>query len=120
MLLDNGNDLPGSEYSGSLKTELTLGLPGDGVAVQTTLELRRKRGNVVPTYEDKDGDWMLVGDVPWKLRLMKNSEAIGLGNSVDVGVVNEPSGYNGIFDVFWESLTGDELGDKELRGKFTF
>uniref|UniRef100_A0A453E9K7 Auxin-responsive protein n=1 Tax=Aegilops tauschii subsp. strangulata TaxID=200361 RepID=A0A453E9K7_AEGTS len=21
----------------------------------------------VPTYEDKDGDWMLVGDVPWKL-----------------------------------------------------
>ncbi|GMQ08770.1 hypothetical protein CsSME_00052355 [Camellia sinensis var. sinensis] len=42
----------------------------------------------VPTYEDKDGDWMLVGDVPWKmfvesckrLRLMKSSEAIGLGN----------------------------------------
>ncbi|GFZ04134.1 indole-3-acetic acid 7 [Actinidia rufa] len=40
----------------------------------------------VPTYEDKDGDWMLVGDVPWKmfvesckrLRLMKSSEAIGL------------------------------------------
>lgn len=20
----------------------------------------------VPTYEDRDGDWMLVGDVPWK------------------------------------------------------
>uniref|UniRef100_A0A5B7BQV7 Auxin-responsive protein n=1 Tax=Davidia involucrata TaxID=16924 RepID=A0A5B7BQV7_DAVIN len=40
----------------------------------------------VPTYEDKDGDWMLVGDVPWKmfvescrrLRLMKSSEVIGL------------------------------------------
>ncbi|XP_072953012.1 auxin-responsive protein IAA1-like [Typha angustifolia] len=40
----------------------------------------------VPTYEDKDGDWMLVGDVPWKmfvasckrLRLMKSSEAINL------------------------------------------
>ncbi|PSR96844.1 Auxin-responsive protein [Actinidia chinensis var. chinensis] len=40
----------------------------------------------VPTYEDKDGDWMLVGDVPWKmfvesckrLRLMKSSEAHGL------------------------------------------
>ena len=37
----------------------------------------------VPTYEDKDGDWMLVGDVPWdmfssscqKLRIMKPSEA---------------------------------------------
>ncbi|KAL2554985.1 Auxin-responsive protein IAA14 [Forsythia ovata] len=43
----------------------------------------------VPTYEDKDGDWMLVGDVPWKmfvesckrLRLMKSSEAIGLGSA---------------------------------------
>lgn len=20
----------------------------------------------VPSYEDKDGDWMLVGDVPWQ------------------------------------------------------
>ncbi|WVY99670.1 hypothetical protein V8G54_025740 [Vigna mungo] len=41
----------------------------------------------MPTYEDKDGDWMLVGDVPWKMfvesckriRLMISSEAIGLG-----------------------------------------
>ncbi|KAJ6810746.1 auxin-responsive protein IAA1-like [Iris pallida] len=41
----------------------------------------------VPTYKDKDGDWMLVGDVPWKmfvasckrLRLMKSSEAVNLG-----------------------------------------
>ncbi|KAL3334716.1 hypothetical protein AABB24_031109 [Solanum stoloniferum] len=40
----------------------------------------------VPTYEDKDGDWMLVGDVPWqmfvdsckRLRITKGSEAIGL------------------------------------------
>ncbi|KAF9605948.1 hypothetical protein IFM89_021274 [Coptis chinensis] len=40
----------------------------------------------VPTYEDKDGDWMLVGDVPWemfissckRLRIMKGSEAKGL------------------------------------------
>nr|APR63844.1 aux/IAA family protein 14 [Populus tomentosa] len=40
----------------------------------------------VPSYEDKDGDWMLVGDVPWemfvnsckRLRIMKGSEAIGL------------------------------------------
>ncbi|KAL5576379.1 hypothetical protein UlMin_018078 [Ulmus minor] len=43
----------------------------------------------VPTYEDKDGDWMLVGDVPWKmfvesckrLRLMKSSEEIGLSKN---------------------------------------
>lgn len=40
----------------------------------------------VPTYEDKDGDWMMVGDVPWnmfvesckRIRLMKSSEAVGL------------------------------------------
>nr|AVV48463.1 IAA7 [Bassia scoparia] len=40
----------------------------------------------VPTYEDKDGDWMMVGDTPWKMfvesckriRLMKSSEAVGL------------------------------------------
>ncbi|XP_030451683.1 auxin-induced protein AUX28-like [Syzygium oleosum] len=40
----------------------------------------------VPTYEDKDGDWMLVGDVPWemfvesckRLRIMKGTEAVGL------------------------------------------
>lgn len=42
----------------------------------------------VPTYQDKDGDWMLVGDVPWdmftssckRLRIMKGSEAKGLGS----------------------------------------
>ncbi|GMH20866.1 hypothetical protein Nepgr_022708 [Nepenthes gracilis] len=39
-----------------------------------------------PTYVDKDGDWMLLGDVPWKmfvssckrLRIMRSSEAKGL------------------------------------------
>lgn len=40
----------------------------------------------IPTYQDKDGDWMLVGDVPWemfvnsckRLRMVKGKEAIGL------------------------------------------
>ncbi|CAN4095669.1 unnamed protein product [Withania somnifera] len=40
----------------------------------------------VLTYEDKDGDWMLVGDVPWgmflstvkRLRIMRTTEAKGL------------------------------------------
>ncbi|KAG6525084.1 hypothetical protein ZIOFF_015036 [Zingiber officinale] len=44
----------------------------------------------VPTFEDKDGDWMLVGDVPWemfvdsckRLRIMKGSEAVGLGKHI--------------------------------------
>ncbi|VVB00401.1 unnamed protein product [Arabis nemorensis] len=38
-------------------------------------------------YEDKDGDWMLVGDVPWqmfkdsckRLRIVKRSYAAGFG-----------------------------------------
>nr|P32294.1 RecName: Full=Auxin-induced protein 22B; AltName: Full=Indole-3-acetic acid-induced protein ARG4 [Vigna radiata var. radiata]BAA03309.1 hypothetical protein [Vigna radiata var. radiata] len=46
-----------------------------------------KGSEYAPTYEDKDGDWMLVGDVPWdmfvtsckRLRIMKGSEARGLG-----------------------------------------
>jgi len=40
-------------------------------------------------YEDKDGDWMLVGDVPWgmfissckRLRIMRGTEARGLGSN---------------------------------------
>ncbi|KAL6539151.1 Iaa15p [Orobanche gracilis] len=32
MLPVRGNEMPDSEYSGCLKTELTLALPGDGVA----------------------------------------------------------------------------------------
>jgi auxin-responsive protein IAA len=42
----------------------------------------------VLTYEDKEGDWMLVGDVPWRmfmtsvkrLRIMRTSEANGLAS----------------------------------------
>ncbi|KAK4413890.1 Auxin-responsive protein IAA14 [Sesamum alatum] len=185
MSPEKGNDLPESEYSGCLKTELTLGLPGgletpksgskrgfsetvdlrlgssceDEVSVSTPPPskaqvvgwppVRSYRKNMmknckyvkvavdgapylrkvdleiytsyqellaaleemftclticnvvnerkimdtsngteyVPTYEDRDGDWMLVGDVPWKMfvesckrmRLMKSSEAVGLG-----------------------------------------
>ncbi|XP_062108211.1 auxin-responsive protein IAA4 [Humulus lupulus] len=49
-----------------------------------------KGSDFVPTYEDKDGDWMLVGDVPWemfmssckRLRIMRESEARGLGCGV--------------------------------------
>nr|KYP74645.1 Auxin-induced protein IAA4 [Cajanus cajan] len=49
-----------------------------------------KGSEYAPTYEDKDGDWMLVGDVPWdmfvtsckRLRIMKGSEARGLASGV--------------------------------------
>ncbi|XP_016478134.1 auxin-induced protein AUX22-like [Nicotiana tabacum] len=41
----------------------------------------------IPIYEDKDGDWMLLGDVPWemftesckRLRIMKRSDAKVIG-----------------------------------------
>lgn len=56
----------------------------DGLCERQSTELQNAEH--VLTYEDKDGDWMLVGDVPWrmftencrKLRIMKGSEAIGL------------------------------------------
>ncbi|KAL1199321.1 Auxin-responsive protein IAA15 [Cardamine amara subsp. amara] len=43
-----------------------------------------RKGEFVATYEDKEGDWMLVGDVPWmmfvesckRMRLMKNLEML--------------------------------------------
>ncbi|KAL3828734.1 hypothetical protein ACJIZ3_017536 [Penstemon smallii] len=49
-----------------------------------------KGSEYAPAYEDKDGDLMLVGDVPWnmfmssckRLRIMKGSEARGLGCGV--------------------------------------
>ncbi|ESW22679.1 hypothetical protein PHAVU_005G173000 [Phaseolus vulgaris] len=64
-----------------------------GLAIRNHLMNERKLMESVngieymPTYEDKDGDWMLVGDVPWKMfvesckriRLVISSEAIVLG-----------------------------------------
>lgn len=43
------------------------------------------QSDYTPSYEDKDGDWMLIGDVPWemfvlsckRLRIIKTSEAKG-------------------------------------------
>lgn len=60
----------------------------DGLGESQSTDLHN--AEFVLTYEDKDGDWMLVGDVPWKmftencrkLRIMKGSEAIGLAPDV--------------------------------------
>ncbi|KAM3267982.1 auxin-responsive protein IAA27 [Capsicum chacoense] len=62
------------------------GLPGQEELTETHLMDLLNGSEYVLTYEDKDGDWMLVGDVPWemfidsckRLRIMKSSEAIGL------------------------------------------
>ncbi|KAM7254385.1 hypothetical protein ACFE04_003765 [Oxalis oulophora] len=62
------------------------GLPGQNGPSDSGLMDLVHGSEYVLTYEDKDGDWMLVGDVPWgmftstcrRLRIMKGTEAIGL------------------------------------------
>ncbi|XP_010527157.1 PREDICTED: auxin-responsive protein IAA8, partial [Tarenaya hassleriana] len=62
------------------------GIPGRERLSEIKLKDLLHRSEYVLTYEDKDGDWMLVGDVPWemfmetcrKLKIMKGSDAIGL------------------------------------------
>ncbi|URE19958.1 auxin-responsive protein [Musa troglodytarum] len=77
----------------------------------------------LPTYEDKEGDWMLIGDVPWKmfvssckrLHLMKSSEAVNLVVSISRSLqasINSP-GDNDLNN--WFSLfQGDKPKDKPL------
>nr|AVV48464.1 IAA9 [Bassia scoparia] len=63
----------------------TLGQCGSNMS-ETKLRDLLHGSEYVLTYEDKDGDWMLVGDVPWemfiesckRLKIMKGSDAIGL------------------------------------------
>ncbi|WVZ20028.1 hypothetical protein V8G54_007350 [Vigna mungo] len=63
------------------------GILGREMLNETKLKDLLHGSEYVLTYEDKDGDWMLVGDVPWemfietckRLRIMKSSDAIGLG-----------------------------------------
>lgn len=62
------------------------GVPGKDLLSETKLKDLLNGKDYVLTYEDKDGDWMLVGDVPWemfidackRLKIMKSSDAIGL------------------------------------------
>ncbi|GMI67980.1 indole-3-acetic acid inducible 9 [Hibiscus trionum] len=70
----------------------TLGQCGSHGAAEKEVLSRSKLKDLlhgseyVLTYKDKDGDWMLVGDVPWemfietckRLKIMKSSDAIGL------------------------------------------
>lgn len=65
-----------------------------GAGREDTSEIKLKDlphgSEYVLTFEDKDGDWMLVGDVPWemfidsckRLKIMKSSDAIGLAPRV--------------------------------------
>ncbi|KAJ1685079.1 hypothetical protein LUZ63_016469 [Rhynchospora breviuscula] len=82
-------------YSGYKELSIALekmfsGFTSGGGKDESHSETRTKdllnKSEYVLTYEDKDGDWMLVGDVPWvmfvesckKLKIMKGSDAIGL------------------------------------------
>ncbi|KAF3530955.1 hypothetical protein DY000_02042949 [Brassica cretica] len=68
--------------SGSNSEQCESGVVSSGVALKDG-----DNCEYVTIYEDKDGDWMLAGDVPWgmfiescrRLRIMKRSEATGFG-----------------------------------------
>ncbi|KAF4347957.1 hypothetical protein G4B88_002871 [Cannabis sativa] len=71
------------------KPNLTVnlnGLNGEKEQAAKSSKLLDGSSEFALTYEDKDGDWMLVGDVPWgmflgsvkRLRIMRTSEANGL------------------------------------------
>ncbi|XP_019456586.1 PREDICTED: auxin-responsive protein IAA9-like isoform X1 [Lupinus angustifolius] len=86
--LKNYSEYP--ELSSALEkmfTCFTIGRCGShGNLNETKLKDQLHGSEYVLSYEDKDGDWMLVGDVPWemfidtcrRLRIMKTSDAIGL------------------------------------------
>ncbi|KAF8388170.1 hypothetical protein HHK36_026836 [Tetracentron sinense] len=87
--------MDGAPYLRKIDLKVYQGYPELLKALETmfkfTIEREGYNGSeFAPTYEDKDGDWMLVGDVPWdmfissckRLRIMKGSEARGLGCSV--------------------------------------
>jgi len=42
------------------------GVPGREILSESKLKDLLHGSEYVLTYEDKDGDWMLVGDVPWE------------------------------------------------------
>jgi auxin-responsive protein IAA len=45
---------------------LQVSLSGCAISGKGGLSESRTDGEYVLTFEDKDGDWMLVGDVPWE------------------------------------------------------
>ncbi|XP_074587517.1 auxin-responsive protein IAA21-like isoform X2 [Curcuma longa] len=77
---------------GEMFTSFTIGQCGsNGASARETITEGRvldllQGSEHVLTYEDKDGDWMLVGDVPWlmfadscrRLRIMKGADTIGI------------------------------------------
>ncbi|KAK7294981.1 hypothetical protein RJT34_17882 [Clitoria ternatea] len=86
--------MDGAPYLRKIDLKLYMGYPELLKALETMFkftigEYSERQGykgsEYAPIYEDKDGDWMLLGDVPWdmfmtsckRLRIMKGSEARG-------------------------------------------
>uniref|UniRef100_A0ACD5ZEW6 Uncharacterized protein n=1 Tax=Avena sativa TaxID=4498 RepID=A0ACD5ZEW6_AVESA len=77
----------------ALALEIMFTKPSAGLCASNStksLKLLDSSSEYQLTYEDRDGDWMLVGDVPWemfvgsvkRLRIMRTSDASGLGPRV--------------------------------------
>nr|GEW76181.1 auxin-responsive protein IAA8-like isoform X2 [Tanacetum cinerariifolium]GEX81699.1 auxin-responsive protein IAA8-like isoform X2 [Tanacetum cinerariifolium] len=70
------------------------GAPGNTQS-ETKLKNLLNGSEYVVSYLDKDGDSMLLGDVPWemfignckRLRILKSSEAIGLGEYLRTSII---------------------------------
>ncbi|CAI0432674.1 unnamed protein product [Linum tenue] len=79
--------MDGAPYLRKIDLKVYSGYPQLLKALEEMFKFRYINGSdFVATYEDKDGDWMLVGDVPWtmfancckRLRITKGSDARGL------------------------------------------
>ncbi|KAG6581906.1 Auxin-induced protein 22A, partial [Cucurbita argyrosperma subsp. sororia] len=77
--------MDGAPYLRKLDLRILKGYSDLGVAMENLFDRAIGCSDYVSIYEDRDGDWMLVGDVPWgmfiesckRVRIMKRSEAKG-------------------------------------------
>ncbi|KAF8410664.1 hypothetical protein HHK36_003196 [Tetracentron sinense] len=81
------------------------GVPGREMLSESKLRDLLHGSEYVLSYEDKDGDWMLVGDVPWemfidsckRMRIMKSSDAIGLAGGLGVKKWKRKGAWRGAY-----------------------
>ncbi|KAI3766669.1 hypothetical protein L2E82_16738 [Cichorium intybus] len=80
-----------SSFKGYSELGMALEKLFDYYGIGEAMKEESESCELVAIYEDKDGDWMLVGDVPWimfietckRLRIRKrtNSNGVGLANA---------------------------------------
>lgn len=77
--------MDGAPYLRKVDLRILKGYSDLGVAMENLFDRAIGCSDYVSIYEDRDGDWMLVGDVPWEMfiesckrvRIMKRSESKG-------------------------------------------